>query len=175
MGWTVLFLRNVWNTLPSSVSTQEARTMHQCAPQNRNESKIPLGSKWEVTKDIDTQREKKWEVTKHIDTQKENNKHVRSEGQRPKYCQFSLRIMGRLWSKITTHTLCSHKSTNIQTQLIALLQLASWPLCHLWPAGVTTYLHSEEVVHSRDDDVDSCIVASLSSQVILKIYIRPIF
>lgn len=35
---------------------------------------------------------------------------------------------------------------------------------------MNTYLHAEKVVHSRDDDVDSHIVAGLSSQVILKIY-----
>lgn len=35
---------------------------------------------------------------------------------------------------------------------------------------MTTYLHTEKVVHGRDDDIDSCIVAGLSSQVILKIY-----
>lgn len=35
---------------------------------------------------------------------------------------------------------------------------------------MTAYLHAEKVVHSRDDDIDSRIVAGLSSQVILKIY-----
>lgn len=73
------------------------------------------------------------------------------------------------------HDLPSHKCTHIQTHFTALLQLASWPQRHLELADVSTYLHSEEVIHRGDDDIDSCIVASLSSQVILKIYIKPIF
>lgn len=45
---------------------------------------------------------------------------------------------------------------------------------HQLPSFVTrpTYLDSQEVVYSRDDDVDSSVIASLSSQIILKIYIR---
>lgn len=36
----------------------------------------------------------------------------------------------------------------------------------------STHLDPQQVIDGGDDDVDSCVVAGLRSQVILKIYVR---